>query len=127
MRWSSDEVAWPVSAGARRFALRVRSFAPYAQQVRLRVCGAERTTWLSDHDWHTIEGTLEGCGPGDYVRLSVAPTWSPPADARTLGVVTADVTHRLTVAARRSYIDSASSTLPGRVPVTVRSNPFSTR
>ena len=91
MRWSSDEAAWPVPAGARRFALRVRSFAPYPQQVQLRMCGVERTTSLSDHDWHTLEGALEGCGAGDYLRLSVTPTWSPPSDARALGVVTADV------------------------------------
>jgi hypothetical protein len=92
MRWSSDHAAWPLPAGVTRYALRVRSFAPYAQEVVVRGCGAAATSaWLSDHEWHALQGTLDGCRPGEYLHLSVAPTWSPPADARSLGVVTADV------------------------------------
>ena len=92
MRWSADRATWPVPAGASRYALRVRSFAPYPQEVEIRSCGGARTTTrLTNHDWHDLEGVLQGCGAGDHLRMRVTPTWSAPGDARSLGVVTAEV------------------------------------
>lgn len=92
MQWSSDEAAWPVPAGASTYTMRVRSFAPYPQQVEIQSCdGIRITTRLADHDWHAIEGALGGCRAGDHLRMRVTPTWSAPGDVRTLGVVTSDV------------------------------------
>ena len=92
LRWSADQATWPVPASASRYALQVRSFAPYPQEVEMRSCGDTRTTVvLTDHAWHDLEGVLQGCGSGDHLRMQVTPTWSAPGDARTLGVVTANV------------------------------------
>jgi hypothetical protein len=92
MRWSTDSATWPVPAGVTKYALRVRSFAPHAQDVEVRACrGAAATVHVADHEWHTLEGRLDNCGTGDYLRLAVSPTWSPRGASRTLGVVVSDV------------------------------------
>jgi hypothetical protein len=92
MQWSADEAAWPVPPGASRYAMRIRSFAPYPQDVEIVSCdGARATTHLADHNWHEIAGALTGCAAGDHLRLHVTPTWSAPGDWRSLGVVTSGV------------------------------------
>jgi hypothetical protein len=92
LQWSTDWATWPVPTGATSFTLRVRSVAPYPQAVTIAPCGgAQRRVQLPDHDWHSIGGALEGCGPGDRLQLRVTPAWRPPGDARLLGVMTADV------------------------------------
>lgn len=92
MQWSADQAAWPVSPGASKYAMRVRSFAPYPQEVEIASCdGTRATTHLANHDWHEIAGTLTGCASGGHLRLHVTPTWSAPGDVRTLGVVVSGV------------------------------------
>lgn len=92
MRWSTDRATWPVPAGATRFLLRVRSFAPYAQDVEIRGCrGVAATLHVADHEWHALEGMLDGCGAGEHLRLEVTPTWSPRGESRTLGIIVSDV------------------------------------
>jgi hypothetical protein len=92
MQWSAEEAAWPVPAGASRYAMRIRSFAPYPQDVEFESCdGSRSTTHLADHDWHEVSGSLTGCAPGNHLRLRVTPTWSAPGDWRSLGVVTSGV------------------------------------
>lgn len=92
MQWSADQAAWPVPPGASTYAMRVRSFAPYPQDVEIVSCdGTRATTHLANHDWHEIGGALTGCAAGDHLRLHVTPTWSAPGDVRALGVVTSGV------------------------------------
>lgn len=92
MQWSAEQAAWPAPPGASSYAMQVRSFAPYPQEVEIRTCdGTRATTRLANHDWHVLEGRLTGCGAGDYLRLRVTPTWTGPGDVRVLGVVTRNV------------------------------------
>lgn len=92
VRWTSEFGAWPVPEGARHFALRLKSLTAYPQEVEVRACGRGVIRQpLTDHQWHTLEGPLEGCGPGARLRLSVTPTWSPRTDVHTLGVLTAEM------------------------------------
>jgi hypothetical protein len=91
-QWSTDWATWPVPPGATSYMLRVRSVAPYQQEVTIEPCGSSRRrVVLPDHDWHPIGGVLEGCGPGARLQLRVVPGWRPRGDPRLLGVLTADV------------------------------------
>ncbi|MGE0461834.1 MAG: O-antigen ligase family protein [Vicinamibacterales bacterium] len=90
--WSSDWATWPVPQGATSYVMRVRSLAPFPQELSVAPCGgATRRVVLADHDWHPIGGRIEGCGPEGRVQLRVKPTWRAPGDDRLLGVLTAGV------------------------------------
>ncbi len=90
--WTTNWATWPVPSGATGYSLQVRSLAPFQQEVELQPChGRSTRVTLSDHAWHPIEGTFDGCGAGDRLHLHVAPAWRPPRDGRLLGVMTADL------------------------------------
>jgi hypothetical protein len=94
-QWSTDWATWPVPPGATRYALQVRSAAPYAQHIAIEPCrGARAHVFLSDQAWHPVGGSLEGCAPGDRLQLHVTPAWRVPGESRLLGVLTAGVHFR---------------------------------
>ena len=91
-RWSTEWATWPMPAGVTTYALRVRSLAPFAQDVVVEACdGVSVPLVLRDHGWHTVEGHVENCAAPGRLQLRVAPAWRPPGDGRLLGVMTADV------------------------------------
>lgn len=90
--WSSDWATWPVPKDATSYVMRVRSIAPFPQELSVVACeGATRRVVLTDHDWHPIGGRVEQCGDDGRLQLRVKPTWRAPGDGRLLGVLTADV------------------------------------
>ncbi len=93
-RWTADEAAWPVPAGATAITFDARSLAPFPQQLRVRACRALTRVTLADHNWRQIQVPLSGCATRDHVRLEVVPPWRPPGDGRLLGVMTRAVTLR---------------------------------
>ena len=93
-RWTADEAAWPVPAGAATMTLDVRSLAPFPQELRLRACRALTRVTLADHNWQQVRVPLSGCAGRDHVRLEVVPPWRPAGDGRLLGVMTRAVTLR---------------------------------
>ncbi len=94
IRWTADEAAWPVPAGASTLRLEVRSLAPFPQELRLEACRQVTRLTLADHDWHLVTTPLTGCGRRDHVRMQVVPPWRPAVDGRLLGVMTSGVTLR---------------------------------
>lgn len=93
-RWTADEAAWPVPAGASAITLDVRSLAPFPQELRIRACRGLTRVTLADHNWREVRAPLSGCASRDHVRLEVVPPWRPAGDGRLLGVMTRGVTLR---------------------------------
>lgn len=92
VRWSTEWATWPVPAEAATYSLRVRSLAPFAQEMEITPCRGQRSRMvLRDHDWHVVEGSVAGCEAGGRLHLHVSPAWRPRGDGRLLGVMTADV------------------------------------
>lgn len=91
-RWSTEWSTWPVPAGVTAYSLQVRSLAPFPQRVEVKACGGVGTrVALSDHNWHAVDGLVDGCPGGGHLQLRVSPSWRPPGDRRLLGVMTAGV------------------------------------
>lgn len=93
-RWTADEAAWPVPAGASAITLDVRSLAPFPQELRIRACRDVTRITLADHNWREVQAPLIGCAGRDHVWLEVVPPWRPAGDGRLLGVMTRGVTLR---------------------------------
>jgi hypothetical protein len=93
-RWTADEAAWPVPAGASAITLDVRSLAPFPQELRIRACREVTRITLADHNWREVQAPLIGCAGRDHVWLEVVPPWRPAGDGRLLGVMTRGVTLR---------------------------------
>ncbi len=94
IRWTTEEAAVPVPAGAAQVAIDVRSVAPFAQQLTVDACGAATEFPITDRVWHTLTASLRDCDPGDHVRVIVHPAWRPPRDGRLLGIMTRSVVFR---------------------------------
>jgi O-antigen ligase len=92
-RWTTDHAVFHVPADARAVTLNLRSLAPFPQRVQVHLDGAMADELaLREHDWHLVRYVLPRRDPSvRYYRfdLRVTPTWSPPDDPRTLGVMVA--------------------------------------
>jgi O-antigen ligase len=89
-RWSSERAIFHVPASASALTLRVRSLAPFPQDVRVLVDGAPITHLrLTDHNWQAARALLPRQRSSHYHRVEVLaePIWSGPADPRPLGVM----------------------------------------
>ena len=93
-RWTSDRAAFHVPGDATTLSVPIRSLAPEAQTVRVRLDDAQVDEFvLRDHAWRTVRYVLPAGRDGrryHRVDLLVSPTWQPPGDARALGVMLGD-------------------------------------
>jgi O-antigen ligase len=90
-RWTSGHAMYYRPSSDRQLTLRVRSVAPFAQTVSIKLNGAEidRLT-LTDHAWRPLRYQLPPrVRESAYykVELEVGPVWRPPNDGRELGVM----------------------------------------
>lgn len=88
IRWTTEDAAVPIPAGATHVDLDVRSAAPIPQEVRMAACGHEARVALASSDWQRLSLDLGGCAVGEHVRLQALPAWRPTGDTRLLGVMT---------------------------------------
>ncbi len=90
-RWSGEQATIHVPATARALTLPLRRLAPFDQTIRVILDGAiADEIRLSDYAWHTFRYLLpqREDGPTYHrIELRVTPTWTPPREERTLGVM----------------------------------------
>ncbi len=94
-RWSRPHAFFDPPRDARGFELTIRSLAPMAQVVSIRIGDkAVPAITLNDHNWFTLRyplGTTSNAS-SRWIQLHVDPSWRPSAaDPRLLGVMTKDL------------------------------------
>ena len=89
-RWTGPRAVFYAPREARMLAFKIRSVAPFPQQVEVLVRDTPVARFsLTDHGWREARYTLPPPrGAGHHrIEIRVSPTWTPPNDPRELGAM----------------------------------------
>ncbi len=90
-RWTTGRVLFYVPSERASLTFEVRSLAPFAQTMAVRLNGADvDRIALTDHAWHRVSYVMprhDRLARYHRVELFIDPTFTPPGDGRELGVM----------------------------------------